>query len=122
MGSSPALRQYSIPFFVPSVGEAEIEAVLQTLRSGWLTTGGEMLTRVSPIDGELIARIQQATDDDYEAVVATARVNESPLVSWDGTPEMRTLPVATLPVCSASVARRIVGSLAYRRSPGHAVA
>jgi len=41
--------------------------------SGWLTTGGEMLTRVSPIDGELIARIQQATDDDYEAVVATAR-------------------------------------------------
>lgn len=41
--------------------------------SGWLTTGGEMLTSVSPIDGELIARIQQATDDDYEAVVATAR-------------------------------------------------
>ncbi len=41
--------------------------------SGWLTTGGEMLSTVSPIDGELIARIQQATDDDYEAVVATAR-------------------------------------------------
>jgi hypothetical protein len=27
---------------------------------GWLTTGGEMLTSVSPIDGRPIARIQQA--------------------------------------------------------------
>jgi dTDP-4-amino-4,6-dideoxygalactose transaminase len=28
-----------IPFYVPSVGEEEIEAVAATLRSGWLTTG-----------------------------------------------------------------------------------
>ncbi len=29
----------SVPFFRPSVSEREIEAVVQTLRSGWLTTG-----------------------------------------------------------------------------------
>ena len=40
---------------------------------GWLTTGGEMLTSVSPIDGRPIARIQQATADDYDAVMAAAR-------------------------------------------------
>lgn len=28
-----------LPFHVPAIGEAEIEAVVQTLRSGWLTTG-----------------------------------------------------------------------------------
>ena len=33
------LKQYSIPFFKPSIGEAEIESVVETLRSGWLTTG-----------------------------------------------------------------------------------
>lgn len=30
----------SVPFFRPSVGEAEISAVTEVLRSGWLTTGG----------------------------------------------------------------------------------
>jgi len=29
----------SVPFFRPSIGEAEIEEVVATLRSGWLTTG-----------------------------------------------------------------------------------
>lgn len=29
----------SVPFFRPSVSEREIEAVVETLRSGWLTTG-----------------------------------------------------------------------------------
>ncbi|HID78250.1 MAG TPA: DegT/DnrJ/EryC1/StrS aminotransferase family protein, partial [Planctomycetaceae bacterium] len=33
------MRQHEIPFFAPSIGEAEIEAVVETLRSGWLTTG-----------------------------------------------------------------------------------
>src|SRR5919197_5503476 len=28
-----------IPFHKPDIGEAEAEAVLETLRSGWLTTG-----------------------------------------------------------------------------------
>lgn len=28
-----------IPFALPDIGEAEIEAVVQTMRSGWLTTG-----------------------------------------------------------------------------------
>ena len=38
-----------------------------------LTTGGEMITSRSPIDGRPLARIQQATADDYDAVVAAAR-------------------------------------------------
>ncbi len=34
-----SLRQHAIPFFVPSIGDEEIESVIDTLRSGWLTTG-----------------------------------------------------------------------------------
>jgi len=34
-----ALKQHAIPFFKPSIGEDEIQEVVQTLRSGWLTTG-----------------------------------------------------------------------------------
>jgi dTDP-4-amino-4,6-dideoxygalactose transaminase len=29
----------TVPFFRPEIGEAEIEEVVATLRSGWLTTG-----------------------------------------------------------------------------------
>ncbi len=36
------LKQHSIPFFVPSIGEQEIEEVVSTLRSGWLTTGAKV--------------------------------------------------------------------------------
>jgi dTDP-4-amino-4,6-dideoxygalactose transaminase len=35
MSSSPSF----IPFHVPDIGEAEIQSVVETLRSGWLTTG-----------------------------------------------------------------------------------
>lgn len=37
--STAPLKQYQIPFFVPCVGEEEIASVVETLRSGWLTTG-----------------------------------------------------------------------------------
>lgn len=32
-------REQFLPFCVPDIGEAEIEEVVQTLRSGWITTG-----------------------------------------------------------------------------------
>lgn len=32
-------RHMAVPFFTPGVGEAEIDAVVECLRSGWLTTG-----------------------------------------------------------------------------------
>src|SRR5215475_9527436 len=31
-----------IPFHVPEIGHAEIESVVETLRSGWLTTGSKV--------------------------------------------------------------------------------
>jgi dTDP-4-amino-4,6-dideoxygalactose transaminase len=33
------MRTEYLPFFIPEVGEEEIGAVIETLRSGWLTTG-----------------------------------------------------------------------------------
>ena len=33
------MKQHKVPYFVPSIGEAEIASVVETLRSGWLTTG-----------------------------------------------------------------------------------
>lgn len=32
-------QQKQIPYFVPSIGQPEVEAVTEVLRSGWLTTG-----------------------------------------------------------------------------------
>ncbi len=32
-------KKHFIPFFLPSISEEEIEAVVETLKSGWLTTG-----------------------------------------------------------------------------------
>jgi dTDP-4-amino-4,6-dideoxygalactose transaminase len=29
----------TIPFYLPSIGQAEIDEVVDTLKSGWLTTG-----------------------------------------------------------------------------------
>ncbi len=37
--STTTLAQHKIPFFVPTIGEDEINEVVDTLRSGWLTTG-----------------------------------------------------------------------------------
>ncbi|MEE8452264.1 MAG: DegT/DnrJ/EryC1/StrS aminotransferase family protein [Thermoguttaceae bacterium] len=37
--SPAAPKQHPIPFFRPSLGEEEIQSVVDTLRSGWLTTG-----------------------------------------------------------------------------------
>lgn len=37
-----ALKQHQIPFYIPSIGEEEISAVVNTLRSGWLTTGPQV--------------------------------------------------------------------------------
>ena len=51
--------------------------------SSWLATGGEMLTSVSPINGQPIARIQQATADDYDAVVVAA---QKAFEAWRRTP------------------------------------
>jgi dTDP-4-amino-4,6-dideoxygalactose transaminase len=39
MTSASASTSSSVPFFRPSLSEAEIEEVIDTLRSGWLTTG-----------------------------------------------------------------------------------
>ena len=39
MVQSPSARRRTIPFYRPSIGQAEIDEVVDTLRSGWLTTG-----------------------------------------------------------------------------------
>ena len=37
--TTETLKQFTIPFFKPSIGQQEIDSVVETLRSGWLTTG-----------------------------------------------------------------------------------
>ncbi|WP_339909742.1 DegT/DnrJ/EryC1/StrS family aminotransferase [Symmachiella dynata] len=39
MTKTTTLAQHKIPFFLPTIGEDEINEVVDTLRSGWLTTG-----------------------------------------------------------------------------------
>ena len=39
MGTATQTREKFLPFAVPDIGEQEIDEVVQTLRSGWITTG-----------------------------------------------------------------------------------
>lgn len=49
----------------------------------WLDTKGDLTESVSPIDGEVIARVSNATAEDYEVVMKKA---EEAFVSWKSVP------------------------------------
>lgn len=53
MRLSETLKQHAIPFSRPSIGEEEINSVVETLRSGWLTTG----PKVKKFEKEFAARV-----------------------------------------------------------------
>lgn len=54
----------NIPFFRPSIGEAEISAVVESLRSGWLTTG--------PQTGAFEAEFCALMGDDVQAIAVNS--------------------------------------------------
>lgn len=54
----------NIPFFRPSIGEAEISAVVESMRSGWLTTG--------PQTGAFEAEFRALMGDDVNAVAVNS--------------------------------------------------
>jgi aldehyde dehydrogenase (NAD+) len=62
---------------------------IQNVNSGattglnWLDTKGDVTESVSPIDGEVIARVTNATLEDYETVISTA---EKAFASWRSVP------------------------------------
>ena len=70
------MAELRVPFFKPSVDEDDIEAVVATLRSGWLTSAGN----VKALEGELAeycgARFVNAVNS------ATAAMHLA-LVAWD---------------------------------------
>ena len=55
----------SVPFFRPSVGEAEIEVVAKAMRSGWLTTGPNA------------AAFEKEFSDQFEGDVFSVAVNSA---------------------------------------------
>ncbi|MCK5689424.1 aldehyde dehydrogenase family protein, partial [Myxococcota bacterium] len=60
--------------------ELGIEEVNQGASAGgFFETSGELLESYSPNDGKLIAKVKQATLDDYEKVVA---LSEEKFKSW----------------------------------------
>ncbi|MCL5037160.1 MAG: aldehyde dehydrogenase family protein [Chloroflexi bacterium] len=52
----------------------------------WLETGGEILESISPIDGKVIAKVRQATVEDYEKVASQA---EEAFKEWKTIPAPR---------------------------------
>jgi len=51
-----SVKQHQIPFFVPSIGEEEIRLVVETLQSGWLTTGPKVKQFEQDFAGRVGAR------------------------------------------------------------------
>jgi aldehyde dehydrogenase (NAD+) len=66
------LSKYKIPGILKRLGISEINSGATT-GSRWLKTGGDITSSISPIDGEPIAKIQNATLKDYEKVMSTAQ-------------------------------------------------
>jgi aldehyde dehydrogenase (NAD+) len=61
--------------FLHELGVGEVNYGATTGASnGWVKTGGKELIGISPIDGRPIARVVQATAEDYETVVRTAQL------------------------------------------------
>lgn len=42
VSTPPQVRSHFLPYHLPSIGEEEIQSVVETLRSGWLTTGAKV--------------------------------------------------------------------------------
>ena len=53
-------------------GISEINCGVST-GTQWIETKGEITQSYSPIDGSLIAKVKNATLDDYEYIIKTAR-------------------------------------------------
>src|SRR6266545_4544015 len=63
MGRVPTRRTSFLGFQPPAIGDEEIEAVAETLRSGWLTTG--------PRTAELERRFAEYLEAEYVVAVAS---------------------------------------------------
>jgi aldehyde dehydrogenase (NAD+) len=68
----------SLQTVLQNLGIKEINAGAST-GTAWMKTTGDILSSYSPVDGKLIATIQQGTDKDYESIVEKA---QKAFVSW----------------------------------------
>ncbi len=66
------LRKYKIPGMLKRLGIEEINSGA-TIGTKWMKTTGDVTCSISPIDGETIAKIRNATLKDYEKVMTTAQ-------------------------------------------------
>ena len=66
------MDQYNINQMLEELG---IRPINNGLHTGvkWIETNGELIESYSPTDGKLIAKVKQATWDDYEALVSRAQ-------------------------------------------------
>ncbi|TKB83835.1 MAG: hypothetical protein E8D43_11105 [Nitrospira sp.] len=67
------MSEHAVPFHLPEIGEEEIRAVTETLRSGWLTTG----QRTKQFEQEF-AQAVHATHGSGNLAGSGRRVLESP--------------------------------------------
>jgi aldehyde dehydrogenase (NAD+) len=66
------LRKYKIPEMLKRLGITVINSGATT-GTKWLKTNGDITQSISPIDGEPIAKIRNASLKDYEKVMDTAQ-------------------------------------------------
>ena len=70
------MAEFHIPFFRPAIDEDDIQAVVETLRSGWLTTAGN----VKALEAELAAYVQAPF---VNAVNSATAAMHLALAAWD---------------------------------------
>lgn len=82
MGEIAATDQFNIAETLAELGIKEVNPGACT-GTEWLNTSGDLLESYSPGTGELIAKVQQGTWEDYETVMATA---QTAFVDWQVMP------------------------------------
>ncbi|MBL7923792.1 MAG: aldehyde dehydrogenase family protein [Bacteroidia bacterium] len=73
-----ALNDYKVAEMLKTLGIAAVNHGASTGNT-WIQTKGELLESFSPADGQLIATVQQATQEDYEHIMEKA---QEAFISW----------------------------------------
>lgn len=99
----PAMRTQFLPFARPSISEEDIQAVVQTLRSGWITTGSQCAALEQALSQRLGgARVVAATSGTavMDLVLRAMEIGPgdeviTPSMTWVSTVNLITLSGAT---------------------------
>jgi aldehyde dehydrogenase (NAD+) len=107
MSHEKIARGYNVDEMLERLGIKEINSGATT-GTEWLETAGDVSVSVSPIDGQLIASVKNASWDDYETIMAKA---QETYLTWRKVPAPHRGEIVRLIGCALRDAKEDLGLL-----------